>query len=191
MHGRQDQPTRAEELPVDPDIDLNADRGRQAVTVRQPRAAAQFRLRRRGSGSGRFRPLVLLAIAGGGFLGGLGRYAVELAMPAPAGQLPWGTFFVNVGGTFVLALLLVLILEVWPPTRYIRPFSAVGFLGAFTTFSTATVQTNELLAHGHLATATLYLGGELLAGLAAASFGLVIGRSVAARRTRTSRPERG
>ena len=55
----------------------------------------------------------------------------------PAGQgFPWAIFAVNVSGSFVLGLLMVYVLDVWPPRRFLRPFLAVGLIGGYTTFST-------------------------------------------------------
>src|SRR5437879_3720305 len=78
----------------------------------------------------------LLAIALGGAVGGLARYGVGRAMSAPDRGWPWSTFMVNVSGAFALALLLVVVLEVLPPHRYVRPLLGTGFLGAYTTFGT-------------------------------------------------------
>ena len=90
----------------------------------------------------------LAAIGAGGALGGAARYLIEQAMPADRDAFPWATFVINVSGSLALALLLVFVLEIWPPTRYVRPFAAIGFLGAYTTFSTWMVETAELVAHG-------------------------------------------
>lgn len=95
------------------------------------------------------------------------------------------TFAINVSGAFLLALLLVYVLEIWPPTRYVRrPFAGVGFLGAFTTFSTWMVDTDRLLGHGHYTVAALNVFGSLSAGLAATVLGPAIGRVALARRLR-------
>ncbi|MFD3583902.1 fluoride efflux transporter FluC [Streptomyces sp. NPDC058683] len=139
--------------------------------VREP-----FRARLRGG--------VLAAVALGGLLGGTARYALVLAFPARGTAFPWTTFAVNVSGAFVLALLLVYVFEIWPPTRYVRPFAAVGFLGAFTTFSTWMVDTDRLLGHGHYAAAALNISGSLFAGLAVTVLGLAVGRLTSARRMR-------
>jgi CrcB protein len=149
-------------LPVDPDLD-------------EPEDA-----RRLGS---RLRPGILAAIAAGGALGGAARYLLEQAVPTARDGVPWATFGINVSGSLALAVLLVFVLEIWPPTRYVRPFAAIGFLGAYTTFSTWMVETAQLVAHGRPGPAVGYLAGSLVAGLAAVSFGLVLGRAVLARRT--------
>lgn len=144
---------------------------KSVTEVREP-----FRARLRGG--------VLAAVALGGLLGGTARYALVLAFPTPGAAFPWTTFAVNVSGSFLLALLLVYVLEIWPPTRYVRPFAAVGFLGAFTTFSTWMVDTDRLLGHDHYTAAALNIFGSLFAGLAATVLGLAVGRLTAARRSR-------
>ena len=128
---------------------------------------------------------VLGAIAAGGVLGGPARYGLGLAFPAAKGTFPVTTFAINVSGSFALALLLVFILEIWPPTTYVRPFAAIGFCGAYTTFSTWMVDTDRLLAAGRYGTATAYLFGSLGVGLAVTSLGFSLGRGIlSARRGR-------
>ena len=131
-------------------------------------------------------PTVLAAIAAGGFAGGLSRYELGLAFPTKPGAFPATTFAINVSGSFALALLLVFVLEIWPPTRYVRPLLAVGFCGAYTTFSTWMVDDDRLFAAHHYATAAWYLLGSLAAGLAATSLGIAAGRAVLARRRRAA-----
>ncbi|WP_329362453.1 fluoride efflux transporter FluC [Streptomyces sp. NBC_01483] len=132
----------------------------------------------------RLRQGVVAAVAVGGVLGGSARYVLGLTFPTPRGTFPLTTFAINVSGAFLLALLLVYVLEIWPPTRYVRPFAGVGFLGAFTTFSTWMVDTDRLLSHGHYAVAALNVFGSLFAGLAATGLGLAMGRVALARRVR-------
>jgi protein CrcB len=162
-------------LPVDPDLDRPED-------ARSPERAR----RRDGTGlRSRFRLGILATIAAGGALGGAARYLIERALPTAGNGFPWATFGINVSGSLALAVLLVFVLEIWPPTRYVRPFAAIGFLGAYTTFSTWMVETAELVAHGRPGLAAGHLAGSLVSGLAAVSLGLVLGRAVLARRTRT------
>jgi CrcB protein len=115
----------------------------------------------------------------GGCLGGIARYGVTRAWPTPQHAFPWATFVINASGAFVLALLLVVVNEVLPPTTYVRPLLGTGFCGAWTTFSSITASTDQLAAHGHATTAMLYLVGSLAVGLVAALAGLVTGRSLA------------
>jgi CrcB protein len=130
---------------------------------------------------------VLGAIALGGFLGGLARYEIGLALPARPGTFPVAIFAINVSGSFLLALLMVFVLEVWRPTRYVRPLLGTGFCGAYTTFSTFTVAVDQLYAGGHAALAAGYVAASLAAGLAATGLGLTLGRLFAAPRERGRR----
>lgn len=135
--------------------------------------------RRRGA---RPRPAVLAAVFVGGFAGGLARYGVTLAWPPPEDGLPWAIFAVNTAGAFLLAVLLILVQEVWRPSPYVRPLLATGFLGTFTTFSAVATAVDLLVARDRAGLAAGYLVGSVLAGLAAIVLGLLAGRAVAARR---------
>jgi CrcB protein len=134
---------------------------------------AAARRRRR---SGRARPDVLGVVAAGGMLGAAARYGVARLAPVEAGHFPWATFWTNLAGSFLLGLVLVLALDRFPPSRYLRPFVATGVLGAFTTMSTYQVETALLLADGHTATGLLYALASLGAGLVLAYAGTVGGR---------------
>ncbi|MFE1172317.1 fluoride efflux transporter FluC [Streptomyces sp. NPDC058773] len=133
---------------------------------------------------------VLVVVALGGLLGGMARYLLGLAFPTPVGKFPLTTFAINVSGAFLLALLLVYVLEIWPPTRYVRAFAGVGFLGSYTTFSTWMVDTHRLLHHGHHAAAAVNVFGSIAAGLAATVLGLLVGRLALSRRARHGRTGR-
>ena len=122
----------------------------------------------------RFR--LLGAVAVGGAAGAPARYEATHLIPVRNGGFPGATFWVNVAGSFVLGLLLVLLLERFPPTRYLRPLLATGFLGAFTTFSAFAVETDLLAKDSHVALALAYVGASLGAGLAAAWMGVVAAR---------------
>ncbi len=120
--------------------------------------------------------LRLVAIAAGGALGTLARYGTGRAVvPSPAG-FPWATFAVNVGGSLLLGLIVTLVVERWPPTRYVRPFAAIGFCGGFTTFSTLAVETVQRAQHGRVALAAGYVAASVVAGMAAAVLGMALAR---------------
>ena len=91
-------------------------------------------------------------------------------------DFPLGTLIVNVLGTFLLALLVTLVLHgaVRPELRLIL---GTGFLGAFTTFSTFELETEELMARGAKTAAAIYAVGSIGLGLAA----IFLGRFVALR----------
>jgi CrcB protein len=94
-----------------------------------------------------------------------------------AGRIPWTTLAINVSGAFVLGVLLTFVLERWPPTQYVRPFGAIGVLGAFTTFSTFAVESDVLIKDGHVGTAVAYDVMSLALGLVAAYLGIAFGRA--------------
>jgi CrcB protein len=126
----------------------------------------------------RAEPSVLAAIALGGALGAPARYGVaQLIHVAPDG-FPWATFWTNNTGSFALGLILALILERFPPTRYLRPFIATGFLGAYTTYSTFAVEADLLIKNGHTATGLAYLLVSLVAGFVAVWAGIWAARAV-------------
>lgn len=135
------------------------------------------------------RPSVLAAIAAGGFLGAPARYELALALPASSGSFPLSTFVTNIFGSFVLGALLTLIVEKWPPRKYLRPFFATGVLGAYTTWSTFMVDTDLLARDGHVAMSALYVFATLAAGLTAAYAGILLVRTFPTPRRR--RPRRG
>jgi CrcB protein len=165
------------DLPVDPDVDASTDSGRapnaQPDLTRPPRSRWP-----------RIRWSTVVAVTVGGFVGGLARYGLQQAWPTPKGRYPWVIFTVNTAGAFILGLLLVVVMEVLPPTRHLRALVGTGFCGALTTFSSVAVDVDQLAAHGHATTAVAYLAGSLVAGLAAAGLGVVAGRSLGLYRER-------
>lgn len=119
---------------------------------------------------------VLAAIAAGGALGAPARYEVAQLIHVAKDSFPWATFWTNVSGSFVLGFFLILVIERFPPSRYLRPFFATGFLGAYTTFSTFAVETDLLVKDGHAAIGVAYALGSLLAGFAAVWVGILLAR---------------
>jgi CrcB protein len=122
----------------------------------------------------RLRGRVVAAVAAGGVLGGALRYALGLALPAAPGAFPWAVFAVNTAGAFVLAVLLVLVLEVLPPTTYLRPLVGTGFCGALTTYSTFSFETLRLAEDGAGFYAVANVVGSIAAGLGAAFSGAAV-----------------
>ena len=152
-------------LPIDPDLDPS-DPAEPGVGHRRPAP----------HGASRARPDVLAAISVGGMLGASARYGIARLLPTASHGFPWATFWTNLSGSFALGLLLVVLLERFPPTRLVRPFLATGILGAFSTMSTLQVETALLLKDGHLATGVVYGLGSLAAGLGLAYLGILVGR---------------
>ncbi len=133
---------------------------------------------------GRARPDVLAAIALGGACGTAARYELSRIMAVPAGGFPWDIFWINLSGSLALGFLLVLIIERLPPSTYLRPFVAVGFLGAYTTYSSYMVGTATLVKDGHTATGLVYLFASAIAGFVAVWIGLIAGRQIPVRPSR-------
>lgn len=130
------------------------------------------------------RPDVLAVIAIGGMLGATARFKLSEALHTTADRFPWATFWTNLSGSFLLGFLLVVLLERFPPTRYLRPFLATGILGAYTTMSTYTVETALLFKDGHAATAMLYGLGSVVVGVFLAYAGIATARLVPQRHHR-------
>ena len=127
------------------------------------------------------------AVAAGGALGGLARWAVGDAVPAHPETFPWATFAVNVTGCLLLGVTVAILLEAAPPSRYARPFLGVGVLGGFTTFSTYTTEVLALLRNGHAMVAVCYLLATLLSCLVVSWIGLTLVRAGVRRGTRERR----
>ena len=126
----------------------------------------------------RAQPDVLVAIALGGALGAPARYGVAQLVHVAPGTFPWSTFWTNVTGCFALGLVLIFVLERFPPTRYLRPFLATGFLGAYTTYSTFAVETDLLVKDGHGGIALAYVVASVLGGFVAVWAGIALARVV-------------
>ena len=120
----------------------------------------------------RIHTAAILAVAAGGAIGALARWALAEALPHDVGSFPWSTLVANVLGCFLIGVLMVLVIERWPHHPVVRPFFGTGILGGFTTFSTYSVDTRDLLAAGHPATALTYVVGSVVLGLAAVIAGL-------------------
>jgi fluoride exporter len=122
---------------------------------------------------------ITLAIGLAGALGALARYWLDGVVSRRAGGgFPWGTFAINVSGSFLLGLLFTLLTERYRVDPWIRSALTIGFLGAYTTFSTLSLETYRLLEDGAVALAMANALGTLAAGLAALYVGVVLGRVV-------------
>jgi CrcB protein len=119
--------------------------------------------------------LFWLAAAGG--LGTLSRYALSgLVQRFATGAFPWGTLVTNGIGCLLFGIAWTIFAERFALDPAIRTLLLVGFLGAFTTFSTAIAETGQLMIDGTWLRAALYLVGGNLVGLGAFFAGAALGR---------------
>ena len=119
----------------------------------------------------------LLAIALGGAMGAVARYLLGEAITAYLGDaFPWGIFMVNALGSLAIGILFVLLVEQYPDSGIWRSLTIVGFLGAFTTFSTFSLQTLALLETGRWLIAVSYSLGSLVTCLIGTAFGVWLTR---------------
>ena len=125
----------------------------------------------------------IAAVALGGALGSLSRWGVSEWVRArgvePAsGDFPWGTLIVNASGSLLIGLVYGLLGSGAARAAGAGPvhlFAAIGFLGAFTTFSTFSYETLALMQHGHTAKALGYAASSTLLGVALAFAGVAAG----------------
>jgi CrcB protein len=118
-----------------------------------------------------------LALAGA--LGTVSRYGLAgLVQRLSGGSFPWGTLVVNLLGCFLAGLLWGMFEKRGVVTALPRTVLLVGFLGAFTTFSTLTLETTEMLRASELMYATANLTVQNGIGLAAIFAGTMLGRMI-------------
>lgn len=155
---------------IDPDVDLH-------VPAQRAETAGVHLL------------LVLAAVSAGGAAGAIARYAVGRAWPVDhaadgAAAFPWGTFGINVVGSALIGVLMVLVSEGGRTAHpLVRPFFGVGVLGGFTTFSAYALDFRELLVHGNGGVAYAYAGGTAVGCLGAVWLAAALTRWALAPRT--------
>ena len=122
---------------------------------------------------------MLFSIAAGGAIGATLRDLVMSGVGNVVGlAFPWGTMAVNVVGSFVLGALVETMALVWSPGAELRAFLVVGILGAFTTFSTFSLDVVTLYERGAFMEAGFYVIASMVVSIAALFAGLAIARGV-------------
>jgi fluoride exporter len=119
-----------------------------------------------------------VGIALAGALGALARYGLEGAVSRRATAFPWGTFVVNASGALLLGFLFTLFVERLTVAPWLRSAVAIGFLGAYTTFSTLSYETYRLVEDRAYGLAAANAVGSLATGLLAVYVGVVAARAV-------------
>jgi len=123
--------------------------------------------------------VTVVGIAVAGACGALARYGLEGVVSRRwPGAFPWGTFVVNISGALVLGFLLTLMTEPLTTAPWLRSALTIGFLGAYTTFSTLQYETYRLLENGAVGLAAANVFGSAAAGLFAVYLGVVAGRAL-------------
>lgn len=123
--------------------------------------------------------LQLLTIAGGGALGAVLRFGMSSYIYRLLGRdFPYGTLAVNLVGSLVMGILFILFVERGLVSAEWRSAIIIGFLGAFTTFSTFSIETLMLVESGELSRAALNVVLSVTLCLAATWLGLVMGRQL-------------
>jgi fluoride exporter len=117
--------------------------------------------------------VALVALAGAA--GALARYGIGVTVGVRS--FPWATLGINLTGSFVLGLILTAGTERgWPETTTVP--IAVGFLGAYTTFSTFSFESYTLLRTDRAATAIIYVSASVVGGVLAAALGYLTARAL-------------
>ncbi|HET7481611.1 MAG TPA: fluoride efflux transporter CrcB [Actinomycetota bacterium] len=127
-------------------------------------------------GSRPLRTAIWVGVAG--FFGAIARYGVAGLVSRVDEGFPWGTFVVNVSGCFLLGLLVAMFAHRFVVHPDLRVALTVGFLGAYTTFSTFALETFEFGETHSAGLAVVNVVMSLATGLAAVWLGTALGRSL-------------
>jgi CrcB protein len=121
----------------------------------------------------------LLAVMVAGALGAGCRYGLEgMVSNRMSGEMPWGTFAVNVSGCLVIGVLSTLLTERFAIDPALRIGLTVGFVGSYTTFSTLVLESTQLAQGGSYVVALFNVIVSLVAGCVAVLAGAALGRVV-------------
>lgn len=114
-----------------------------------------------------------------GFFGAVSRYWLDgWVSRLSGGGFPWGTFVVNMSGCFLIGALTTILTERLLPHPNVRAAVTIGFIGAYTTFSTFAYESLRQIQDGALGMAVTNVVGSVVLGIAAAWIGVVVGRAV-------------
>lgn len=114
-----------------------------------------------------------LAVAFGGAFGSLARYLLSAAAQPISGSLPWGTIIINVAGSFIIGLFGTLTLAQgrYPVPENVRLLVMVGICGGFTTFSSFSLQTLDLMRSGAMGRAAVNVVASVVLCVGAVALG--------------------
>ena len=120
---------------------------------------------------------VVVGVALGGALGASSRYLLDSLIERNVSSIfPWATFTINITGCFLNGLLVALVVDALGAPSWLSRGLIVGFLGAYTTFSTFGAETYELTELSHWGLAAANVGASAVVGVAAVALGQSLGR---------------
>ncbi len=123
--------------------------------------------------------LKILFIAVGGSLGAVARYLINISpLASMLDKFPLPTFVINIVGSFLIGFLMIVFADKFVVNENIRMAVIVGFLGAFTTFSTFEMEVFGLVREREFITGFLYLFLSVFAGFVGVVAGVALGRRV-------------
>jgi CrcB protein len=113
----------------------------------------------------------------GGAAGSIARYLVNISPAARVfDRFPFPTFIINVVGSFLIGLLVILLADKFDPPETVRMGVIVGFLGAFTTFSTFEFEIYGLFKEGHAVLALFYMVASVVTGFCGLAAGIALAK---------------
>jgi CrcB protein len=119
----------------------------------------------------------ITSVAVGGALGAVARHLINISPLANVFQkFPLPTFLINISGSFLIGFLLIVLTDKVQVSEALRMAVIVGFLGAFTTFSTFEMEIYGLMKDGNLFLTSIYLLASLVAGFLGVALGVNLGR---------------
>ena len=123
--------------------------------------------------------LKYLMVGVGGFAGAIARFWLGSYIGGKMGiRFPYGTFVINISGSFLIGLIMTVLSERMPLSPNWRYLVPIGFIGAYTTFSTFEYETLRSLQDGQFWVASLNVGLSVVLGFAAVWGGMVAGRAI-------------
>ncbi|HET8666593.1 MAG TPA: fluoride efflux transporter CrcB [Terriglobales bacterium] len=116
----------------------------------------------------------------GGGIGAIARFVVGSYIGQRMGaRFPYGTFVINLSGSFFVGLIMTVLTEKTQLNPNWRYFIPIGFIGAYTTFSTFEYETLRAFQDGQMATGTLNVVLSVTAGFVMVWLGVLAGRALA------------
>jgi len=123
--------------------------------------------------------LLVLAVAAFGAAGALTRYGLDRFIEHRLlAVFPWSTFAINMTGSFVAGVAVAQLVDRHDAPAWVRTGVVVGFLGAYTTFSTFAQETHDLFSEGHSMLAVANAAGSVAVGVTLVVAGIAVGRTL-------------